>query len=85
MREAIGLAFNFDWANDRLFYNQYRRLYSYFTNTGMEATGLPQGQEKELLLPYKEQLPPSVFNKEFANPRHPDFKASRENLRRAVR
>ena len=85
VREAIGLAFNFDWANDRLFYNQYRRLYSYFTNTGMEATGLPQGREKELLLPYKEQLPPSVFNKEFANPRHPDFKASRENLRRAVR
>lgn len=85
VREAIGLTFNFDWANDRLFYNQYRRLYSYFTNTGMEATGLPQGREKELLLPYKEQLPPSVFNKEFANPRHPDFKASRENLRRAVR
>lgn len=84
VREAIGLAFNFDWANNKLFYNQYQRLYSYFTNTGMEATGLPQGHERQLLLPYKKQLPSSVFSKEFANPKHPDFKASRENLRLAV-
>ena len=45
VRKAISLAFNFDWANEKLFYNQYRRIYSYFTNTGMEATGLPKGKE----------------------------------------
>lgn len=85
VREAIGLAFNFDWANERLFYNQYQRLYSYFTNTGMEAKGLPSGKEKQILLKYKDSLPSSVFEKEFANPSHPDFEASRENLRRAVK
>lgn len=85
VREAVGLAFNFDWANERLFYNQYQRLYSYFTNTGMEAKGLPSGKEKQILLKYKDALPSSVFEKEFANPSHPDFEASRENLRRAVK
>lgn len=53
VRQAITLAFNFDWANDKLFYNQYRRLYSYFTNTGMEATGLPQGKELAILNRYR--------------------------------
>ena len=85
VREAIGLAFNFDWANERLFYNQYKRLYSYFTNTEMEAKGLPSGKEKQILLKYKNSLPSAVFEKEFANPSHPDFEASRENLRRAVK
>ncbi len=36
VRQAIGLAFDFDWANKNLFYNQYKRLNSYFTNTGFE-------------------------------------------------
>ena len=49
VRQAIALAFNFDWANDKLFYNQYQRIYSYFTNTGMEAGGLPQGKELSIL------------------------------------
>ena len=85
VREAIGLAFNFNWANERLFYNQYTRLYSYFTNTGMEAKSLPSGKEKEILLKYKNALPKEVFSKEFANPQHPDAKAVRENLRQAVK
>ena len=85
VREAIGLAFNFNWANERLFYNQYTRLYSYFTNTGMEAKSLPFGKEKEILLKYKNALPKEVFSKEFANPQHPDAKAVRENLRQAVK
>ena len=32
VREAIGLAFNFEWANEKLFYNQYERLDSLFCN-----------------------------------------------------
>lgn len=85
VREAIGLAFNFDWANERLFYNQYQRLYSYFTNTGMEATGLPEGKELAILKKFKNRINPQVFTKEFKNPQHPDYMASRQNLRRAVK
>lgn len=85
VRQAIALAFNFDWANDKLFYNQYQRLYSYFTNTGMEATGLPQGKELEILNKYSCRLPPEVFNKAPQNPRHADFKETRRHLREAVK
>lgn len=84
VREAIGLAFNFDWANDKLFYNQYQRLYSYFTNTGMEATGLPKGRELEILNQYRNQLDESVFTKEFKNPQNLSPAQTRTNLRHAV-
>lgn len=85
VRQAIGLAFDFDWANDKLFYNQYRRIYSYFTNTGMEATGLPKGKELEILNRYRKQLDASVFNEAPKNPKHADYLQTRENLKQAVK
>ena len=85
VRQAIALAFNFDWANDKLFYNQYSRIYSYFTNTGMEATGLPKGKELEILNKYRNKLPKSVFEKAPQNPSHKDFKETRQRLKEAVK
>lgn len=84
VRKAIDLAFNFDWANDKLFHNQYQRLYSFFTNTGMEALGLPQGREKEILEQFRDQLDPSVFTDPFVLPDHSSEAKIRENLRQAV-
>ena len=84
VRQAIGLAFNFEWANEKLFYNQYRRLFSYFTNTGMEATGLPEGKELQILSGYKDVLPSDVFNKPYVNVVNEDIHNSRENLKKAV-
>lgn len=85
VRQAIGLAFDFDWANDKLFYNQYRRIYSYFTNTGMEATGLPKGKELEILNRYRDKLDASVFTEAPKNPKHADYLQTRENLKQAVK
>lgn len=85
VREAIGLAFNFDWANEKLFYNQYRRIYSYFTNTGMEATGLPQGRELSILRCYRNELDDSVFTAAPSLPSHRTPQETRQNLRRAVK
>ncbi len=85
VRQAIGLAFNFEWANERLFYNQYARLFSYFTNSGMEATGLPQGKELEILNKYRDQLPKSVFTTAPFSPVHEDYLATRKHLRQAVK
>lgn len=84
VREAIGLAFNFEWANEKLFYNQYRRLFSYFTNTGMEATGLPEGKELEILRQYADKLPSEVFEKPYTPVVNQDIYNSRENLKKAV-
>lgn len=85
VRQAIDLAFNFDWANEKLFYNQYQRLYSYFTNTGMEATNLPIGREKEILEQYRGQIDDSVFTKPFALTDNSSETKVRENLRHAVK
>lgn len=84
VREAIGLAFNFDWANDKLFYNQYKRIESCFANTGMEATGLPKGKELEILNRFRNELADSVFTEAPSLPTHRNYMQTRENLRRAV-
>ncbi|MBQ8481787.1 MAG: ABC transporter substrate-binding protein [Alphaproteobacteria bacterium] len=84
VRKALDLAFNFEWANEKLFYNQYKRLFSYFTNTGMEATGLPEGKEKEILLKYADELPPDIFTKPYELTVNPDIYDSRQNLKKAV-
>ncbi len=84
VRQAIAMAFNFDWANENLFYGQYARITSYFPNTGMEAKGLPEGRELEILEQYKNQLDESVFTQEPSLPQHPTPQATRENLKQAV-
>ena len=43
VRQAFNLAFDFEWANKNLFYDQYTRVGSYFDNSELKATGLPQG------------------------------------------
>ncbi|MBR1601211.1 MAG: ABC transporter substrate-binding protein [Alphaproteobacteria bacterium] len=84
VRKALDLAFNFEWANEKLFYNQYKRLFSYFTNTGMEATGLQEGKEKDILLKYADKLSPEVFTKPYELTINSDIYDSRQNLKKAV-
>ena len=84
VRKAIDLAFNFEWANEKLFYNQYKRLYSYFTNTGMEATGIPQGKELEILQKYADELPKEIFDEPYQPTINENIYDSRENLKKAV-
>jgi microcin C transport system substrate-binding protein len=68
VRRAFALAFNFDEANKKLFYNLYVRVGSYFDNSELAAKGLPQGRELELLNEVKDEVPPEVFTTEWKNP-----------------
>lgn len=61
VRQALGLAFDFEWTNRTLFFNQYTRSASYFSNSGLAAAGLPQGLELKYLEPYRKELPPELF------------------------
>jgi microcin C transport system substrate-binding protein len=62
VRKALCLAFDFEWTNTTLFFNQYTRSDSYFSNSILTASsGLPNALEKKYLLPFKDQLPPEVF------------------------
>ncbi|VAW38356.1 ABC transporter, substrate-binding protein (cluster 5, nickel/peptides/opines) [hydrothermal vent metagenome] len=85
VREALGLAFDFEWTNKSLFFGQYTRCDSYFSNSELAARGLPKGRELALLKPFKKQLPPEVFTTPLTpfttSPPH----SLRGNLRRAQR
>ncbi len=61
VRQALDLAFDFEWLNRQLFYGAYTRLDSYFADTDLQATGTPGPGELKLLEPLRAQLDPAVF------------------------
>jgi microcin C transport system substrate-binding protein len=65
VRKAVNLAYDFEWANENLFYKQYKRCHSYFSNSELAAPPLPSKEELVLLEPFRQQLPESVFSKEW--------------------
>lgn len=69
VRKALGLAFDFEWMNKNLFFGAYSRTNSYFQGSVFQATGLPEGEELAILEKYRDQLPPEVFDTEFALPK----------------
>jgi microcin C transport system substrate-binding protein len=86
VRQAFNLLFNFEWMNKNLFYSQYTRTGSYFENTGLEAKGLPQGKELEILESMRDEVPPEVFTTEYENPTNSETRlVDRGNLRVATR
>jgi microcin C transport system substrate-binding protein len=62
VREAIALAFDFEWSNATLFYDLYTRTDSFFEGGPMEATGKPTPGELALLEPLADQLPPNLLD-----------------------
>lgn len=85
VREAIGLAFDFEWTNKNLFYNLYKRTGSYFENSNFKATGKPGPDELALLEPFKDQLKPAVFEDVKRPPKTNGTGQDRKNLRKASR
>ena len=61
VRQAISMAFNFEWSNATLFYDLYRRTDSFWENSPLQAEGLPGPAELELLEPLRQHLPEAVF------------------------
>ena len=47
VREALVMAFDFEWANANLFSNAYRRTYGYFSGSDLSSEGRP-ADEREL-------------------------------------
>lgn len=80
-REALNYAFDFEWENKNLFFDAYTRTDSYFSNSDLASSGLPEGRELEILTPFKNQLPSSVFSTAFKNPTTDGTGNNRANLR----
>jgi len=83
VRRALSLAYDFAWANDHLFYNQYVRCDSYFSNSELAAMGLPEGDELVLLNEYRDQLPDEIFTREWLPPSTDKKGELRDNLKQA--
>ena len=83
VREALTLAYDFDWFNRVLNDHFNIRPESYFPHTSFAATGLPSVAELALLRPYRETLPPRVFTESFRLPRGDGFGRNRDALLRA--
>ncbi len=83
VREALDLAFDFEWSNKKLFFNLYTRTQSYFENSDMKASGLPSPEELKLLEPYRDKLAPEVFGEPYSPPVTDGSGRNRDNLRRA--
>jgi len=83
VREALGLAFDFEWSNKNLFFGLYDRTHSFFQNSDMMAVGPPSAEELRLLEPFRDRLPQEVFGKPYLPPVTDATGRNRENLRRA--
>lgn len=81
LREAMNYAFDFEWSNKTLFYDQYTRTNSYFDNSELAAKGQPTPAELEILKPFKDQLPQEVFTAPYQNPKSDGSGNNRKNLR----
>ncbi len=83
VRQALGLALDFEWMNRQLFYNAYQRVNGLFGNTACQTHGVPSAKEQALLAPWRETLPQAVFGPMTTPPRTDGPFSLRANLRQA--
>lgn len=83
VRQALGLALDFEWMNRQMFYGAYQRVQGIFGNTDCQASGVPDAQELALVEPFRNQIPAAVFGPMAQAPRTDGAHTLRENLRQA--
>ena len=84
VREALNYAFDFEWTNRVLFFGQYKRSESYFSNSELASRGLPEGLERAVLDRYRGRVPKEVFDREYRAPVTDGSGWPRANLLRAL-
>ncbi len=85
LRQALAYAFDFEWTNKNLFFGQYSRTKSYFSNSELASSGLPGAAELALLEPFRDKLPPELFSTTYAPPASDGSGNIRANLRTALK
>lgn len=83
VREALGLAYDFEWMSRQMFYGAYQRVHGLFGNTACETHGSPTEAELALLKPFEASLPPGTLGPIGQPPRTDVGDGLRGNLRRA--
>jgi microcin C transport system substrate-binding protein len=85
LRRSFNYAFDFEEMNKQLFFGQYKRINSYFEGTELASSGLPEGQELQILEAVREKVPPEVFTTPYVNPVGGNPESVRANLREAAK
>jgi len=83
VREALGLAFDFEWTNKNVMFSSYKRVISYFQNSAMEAVGPPSPDELKILESLRGTIPASVFGDPYVPPVSDGSGSDRALLKRA--
>lgn len=85
VREAVGLMFNFQWANSSIFYNAYQRVESFWQNSDLAAHGAPNEQERAILEPLSADLPDGILTEPAITPPvSGEAQLDRRNMRKAA-
>ncbi len=87
VREAISLAYNFEWTNESLQYGLFKQRHSFVQGAPIEARGLPEGKERELLESLGDLVPDEILNAPavMAHESSPAREIDRRNLRKAMK
>jgi microcin C transport system substrate-binding protein len=85
LRRAFNYAYDFEEMNKQLFYGQYQRINSYFEGTDLASSGLPEGQELQILETVRDKVPAEVFTERYTNPVGGSPEAVRANLRESMK
>jgi peptide/nickel transport system substrate-binding protein len=88
VRQAVILLFNFEWANQTLFNNLYKRTQSFFERSELAALGAKpvrpaDERERALLAPFPESVKPSVLDGTYRFPVGDPNGHNRDHARKA--
>ena len=85
IREALQYLYPFEWVNSNIMYGLYKRTESWFPNSSpYGASGLPEGQELEILEQFRGRIPQEIFTEPFHLPTNNEPNVNRSNLRAAI-
>lgn len=84
VRRALVELFDFEWMNANIFFGAYARTNSYFSNSELASSGLPQGRELAILERFRGRVPEEVFTTEYRLPVTDGSGNNRDGLRRAL-
>ncbi|MFV3130948.1 extracellular solute-binding protein [Niveispirillum sp. KHB5.9] len=84
VRQALFLAYDWEWLNKMIFDGEFERQDGFFANSPLAARGRPGPDELALLEPFRDQLPPTVFGPMAKQPRTDTPGGLRANLAKAM-
>lgn len=87
VRQAVALAFNFEWTNESLQYGLFKQRASFTQDTELMASGVPEGAELEFLKSLGDLVPPELLTEPALMPHESGAERllDRRNARQAMR